>query len=44
MVQDHGLGLVLGHHHALLNALADALPRIQGLPGEEAGQGTELRT
>ncbi|WZY67952.1 hypothetical protein YC2023_000192 [Brassica napus] len=41
-VQDHGLGPRLGHHHALLNARADALPRIQGLRGEEAGQGTEL--
>ncbi|CAH8344898.1 unnamed protein product [Eruca vesicaria subsp. sativa] len=43
MVQDHGLGPRQGHYHALLNALADALPRIRGLPGEEAGQGTELR-
>ncbi|CAH2076298.1 unnamed protein product [Thlaspi arvense] len=45
-VQDHGLGLVLaphlGRYHALLNALAYALLRIQDLPGEEAGQGTEL--
>ncbi|CAN6917758.1 unnamed protein product [Brassica oleracea] len=43
MVRDHCLGPRLGHHHALLNARADALPRIQGLRGVEAGQGTELR-
>lgn len=36
MVQDHGLGPLLGHDHALLNALADALPRIQDLPGDVA--------
>ncbi|KAL0726207.1 hypothetical protein Bca4012_022300 [Brassica carinata] len=42
MVQDHGLDPHQGHHHALLNARADALPRIRGLPGEEARQGTEL--
>ncbi|KAG2238476.1 hypothetical protein Bca52824_092268 [Brassica carinata] len=42
MVRDHCLGPRLGHHHALLNARADALPRIQGLRGEEARQGTEL--
>lgn len=36
MVQDHGLGPRLGHYHALLNARADALPRIQGLPGNVA--------
>ncbi|KAL0833303.1 hypothetical protein Bca101_085192 [Brassica carinata] len=43
MVRDHCLGPRLGHHHALLNARADALPRIQGLRGVEAGQGTELK-
>lgn len=37
-VQDHGLGPRLGHHHALLNARADALPRIQGLRGKKQMQ------
>ena len=35
MVRDHGLGPHQGHYHALLNALADALPRTRGLPGEK---------
>lgn len=36
MFQDHGLGPRQGHYLALLNARADALPRIQGLPGNVA--------